>query len=70
MLSILGEPMTEGASSRAAKRRPRVVMVSANAFPVMGGVETHIHEVAPRIAEAGFDVTMRDHRPQRQAAET
>jgi glycosyltransferase involved in cell wall biosynthesis len=39
-------------------RRPRVVMVSANAFPVMGGVETHLHEVAPRVAAAGFDVTM------------
>jgi glycosyltransferase involved in cell wall biosynthesis len=33
-------------------------MVSANAFPVMGGVETHIYEVAPRIAAAGFDVTL------------
>lgn len=39
-------------------RKPRVVMVSANAFPVMGGVETHIHEVAPRIAAAGFDVSV------------
>ncbi len=38
--------------------RPRIAMVSANAFPVMGGVETHIHEVAPRIAEAGFEVTV------------
>ena len=33
-------------------------MVSANAFPVMGGTETHIYEVAPRIAAAGFDVTI------------
>jgi glycosyltransferase involved in cell wall biosynthesis len=33
-------------------------MVSANAYPVMGGVETHVYEVAPRIAAAGFDVTI------------
>ena len=33
-------------------------MVSANAFPVMGGVETHLNEIAPRVARAGFDVTM------------
>jgi glycosyltransferase involved in cell wall biosynthesis len=33
-------------------------MVSANAYPVMGGVETHVYEVAPRVAEAGFDVTI------------
>lgn len=33
-------------------------MVSANAYPVMGGTETHIYEVAPRIAAAGFDVTI------------
>jgi glycosyltransferase involved in cell wall biosynthesis len=33
-------------------------MVSANAYPVMGGVETHLYEVAPRIARMGFDVTV------------
>jgi glycosyltransferase involved in cell wall biosynthesis len=33
-------------------------MVSANAYPVMGGVETHLHEVAPRIVRAGFEVTI------------
>lgn len=43
---------------RAEGRAPRIVMVSANAYPVMGGVETHVHEVAPRVARAGFDVTI------------
>ena len=33
-------------------------MVSANAYPVMGGVETHIYEVAPRLLRAGFDITI------------
>lgn len=50
--------MSRKEGSGVARRRPRVVMVSANAFPVMGGVETHLHEVAPRVAAAGFDVTM------------
>ena len=48
--------MTEGKSG--AEGRPRVALVSANAYPVMGGVETHIWEVAPRVAAAGFDVTI------------
>lgn len=33
-------------------------MVSANSYPVMGGVETHIHEVGPRLVRAGMDVTV------------
>ncbi len=49
--------MSKG-EQRVARRAPRVVMVSANAYPVMGGVETHVHEVAPRVAAAGFDVTI------------
>ena len=36
----------------------RVAMVSANAYPVMGGTETHINEVAPRLSRFGFDVTV------------
>jgi glycosyltransferase involved in cell wall biosynthesis len=42
----------------AEARKPRILMVSANAYPVMGGVETHVHEVAPRVARAGFDVSI------------
>jgi glycosyltransferase involved in cell wall biosynthesis len=33
-------------------------MVSANAFPLMGGIETHIHEVSTRLSAAGVDVTV------------
>jgi len=33
-------------------------MVSANAFPSVGGTETHIHEVSTRLAAAGVDVTV------------
>lgn len=33
-------------------------MVSANAYPVMGGVETHVAHVAPRLAAHDFDVTI------------
>ena len=34
----------------------RVLMVSANYLPVMGGVETHIAAVAPRLIRAGVEV--------------
>jgi glycosyltransferase involved in cell wall biosynthesis len=36
----------------------RIAMVSANALPVMGGIETHIHEVSTRLGAAGLDVTV------------
>lgn len=39
-------------------RVPRIAMVSANAYPVMGGVETHVQEVALRVVRAGFEVTI------------
>lgn len=38
--------------------RMHVAMVSANALPAMGGVETHIHEVSMRLADAGVTVTV------------
>ena len=33
-------------------------MVSARALPLMGGIETHVHEVARRLAASGVDVTV------------
>jgi glycosyltransferase involved in cell wall biosynthesis len=36
----------------------RVAMVSARALPLMGGIETHVHEVSSRLAAAGVDVTV------------
>lgn len=33
-------------------------MVATNAYPAMGGVETHLHEISPPIIRAGFDVTI------------
>ena len=42
-----------------ARRGPlRVAMVSANAVPTLGGSQTHIHEVATRLAAAGVQVTV------------
>lgn len=39
--------------------RPRVLMVCARYFPDMGGIETHVHEVARRISASGqFEVTV------------
>jgi glycosyltransferase involved in cell wall biosynthesis len=36
----------------------RVAMVSARALPLMGGIETHVHEVSTRLGAAGVDVTV------------
>ncbi len=36
----------------------RVAMVSARALPLMGGIETHVHEVARRLAADGVEVTV------------
>lgn len=41
-----------------SKRPLRVAMVSARALPLMGGIETHVHEVSRRLAAAGVDVTV------------
>ena len=37
---------------------PRVLMVTPRYFPFMGGVETHVYEVARRLAGLGADVTV------------
>ena len=36
----------------------RVLLVTARYFPLMGGVETHVYEVARRFARDGVDVTV------------
>ena len=36
----------------------RIAMVSANARPVQGGIETHLHEVCTRLGAGGLDVTV------------
>ncbi len=43
---------------RSAVAPLRVVMATPRYLPSMGGVEQHVHEVAPRLAEAGLSVTV------------
>jgi len=44
---------------KAARAYPlRLLMVCPRYFPYAGGVETHVHEVARRLARAGVDVTV------------
>jgi glycogen synthase len=38
--------------------RPKLLLVSARFSPDVGGVETHVAEVAPRLSALGFDVTV------------
>lgn len=42
----------------AEKRPINVLMVTAQYFPVMGGIETHVHEVGRRLVRAGVNVTV------------
>src|SRR5438874_2269988 len=42
----------------------RLLMVSARYFPDMGGIETHVHEVARRLVHMGVDVTILTTMPQ------
>src|SRR5207244_839092 len=44
----------------------RVLMVAARASLYTGGVETHMHELAPRLARAGLDVTVLSTDPERR----
>jgi glycosyltransferase involved in cell wall biosynthesis len=44
--------------------RPRVLMVTARFPPYLGGVETHVAEVAPRLNRSGFDVAVLTTDPQ------
>ena len=47
----------------AEKRPLNVLMVTAQYFPVMGGIETHVHEVGRRLVQAGVNVTVLTTRP-------
>ena len=50
--------MVRIAHATESPSRIRALMVSTRAFPYAGGVETHIHEVAPRLARMGVDVSV------------
>ncbi len=38
--------------------RPSIAMISPRAFPLMGGIESHIHETSSRLVELGHRVTV------------
>ncbi len=46
-----------------------VLMVSAHYFPTMGGIETHVYEVARRLVQKGVDVTILTTMPQHAFAQ-
>lgn len=62
-IAVNSEPLqdTRAASLVAPhdnRGRTRVLMVTARYFPAMGGIETHVYEVAKRLVNAGADVTV------------
>lgn len=46
------------ATSRRTDVDPRVLMVTPRYTPFVGGVESHVMQVAPRLAKAGVEVTV------------
>lgn len=46
------------ATTTKAAPMPRVLMVTARYYPYMGGVETHVYEVARRLVHSGVDLTI------------
>ncbi len=44
--------------SSAVQQPLRVLQVTRSYFPEMGGVETHVYEIAPRLRRAGIHVTI------------
>ncbi|HEU4783250.1 MAG TPA: glycosyltransferase family 4 protein [Ktedonobacterales bacterium] len=56
----MGERTEERRDAAPATQRQsmRVLFVTPRYFPFMGGIETHVHEVAQRLAAAGMDVTV------------
>jgi glycosyltransferase involved in cell wall biosynthesis len=58
---------TAEAREPSGQSRPlRILMVSTRAFPQSGGVETHIHEVAPRLTRMGASITLVTTDPKRR----
>jgi glycosyltransferase involved in cell wall biosynthesis len=72
IMSTLRGPLAYGSSRRRGLRANplaganipdrrglmRIAMVSSGAFPLTGGIETHIHEVCTRLGAAGVEVTV------------
>lgn len=40
------------------KKQLRILMVTARYLPLMGGIETHVHEVGTRLANKGHDINI------------
>jgi glycosyltransferase involved in cell wall biosynthesis len=49
---------TDYPTAHPTERPMRILMVSARYFPLMGGTETHVYEVARRLAAQGHAVTV------------
>ena len=56
--SISWADMGRVGASHAGERPLRVLQATARYFPYTGGVETHVYEVARRLAERGTEVTV------------
>jgi len=47
-----------GTANALPNRKMRILQVTARYYPLMGGIETHVYEVARRMARLGHEVTV------------
>lgn len=57
-MSALGRPARAGSATTRGARPLRIAMPTARAVPEIGGIESHVAEVATRLAAAGHTVTV------------
>lgn len=54
----VGTSPRHGVGNDTADQPPRILQATTRCFPELGGIESHVAEVAPRLAAADYDITI------------